>query len=736
MIPLTGYTDRLSARAGEDIAFRISSSGAVPYEARLVRIVCGDPNPAGPGRIEQDLGAVFSGRFPSRIQTHDIGSMAVIEAGAQADGPLTFEAIVWPTLPGRGAQAVLSAFDPVTGAGVALGLDATGAAMVRIGRAGQAPVVVSTGRPLATRQWARIRASLDPATGAVEVGQEALHPPFGRPEVAHAAGAIAPGPLPLAPRWHIAALGVDGTGRSVQHFNGKIEAPAILSGLPGGGLSGDTAALGVIARWDFSRDIPTTTIRDTGPNGLDGRLVNLPARGMTGANWTGREMCWRHAPDQYGAIHFHDTDLADCGWQTDFTFTVPADLKSGVYGMRLTCGAETDTIPFFVPAPRGRRGADLCVLIPTFTYVVYGNFDRPDFNDAYRDHAARLGMGRHFPSDHREYGLSTYNTHSDGSGICHSTHLRPLMTLRPGYLNQVDLAGSGLRHFSADTHLLAWLDAKGIAFDVITDHDLDAEGPAAIADYRAVLTTTHPEYHTGETLDALIAYRNAGGRFCYLGGNGFYWRVARHPEMPQAIEIRRGEGGIRAWASEPGEYFNAFDGAYGGLWRRQGRPPQSVAGVGFSAQGTFEGSHYRLAPAARDPRAAWIFAGVPGPVLGDFGLSGGGAAGFELDRADTRLGTPDHALILARSEGHSDRFVLVHEEQLTHLVTLPGEPARDLIRAEIVFYETPAGGAVFATGSITFCGSLPHNGFDNPVSRMMENVVRRFLDPAPFAMPG
>ena len=127
---------------------------------------------------------------------------------------------------------------------------------------------------------------------------------------------------------------------------------------------------------------------------------------------------------------------------------------------------------------------------------------------------------------------------------------------------------------------------------------------------------------------------------------------------------------------------------------------------------------------------------MTGATIGDFGLSGGGAAGFELDRADVALGTPAPAPILARAEGHTQTFVLVHEEQLTHLKTLPGEPAGDLIRAEIVFFETPAGGAVFSTGSITFCGSLPAMGFENDVSTMMENVVRRFLDPAPFAMPG
>ena len=44
---LTGYADRISVRAGETIAFKISSHGTGPFSASLVRIVCGDPNPAG-----------------------------------------------------------------------------------------------------------------------------------------------------------------------------------------------------------------------------------------------------------------------------------------------------------------------------------------------------------------------------------------------------------------------------------------------------------------------------------------------------------------------------------------------------------------------------------------------------------------------------------------------------------------------------------------------------------------
>jgi hypothetical protein len=62
-------------------------------------------------------------------------------------------------------------------------------------------------------------------------------------------------------------------------------------------------------------------------------------------------------------------------------------------------------------------------------------------------------------------------------------------------------------------------------------------------------------------------------------------------------------------------------------------------------------------------------------------VSGGGAAGFELDRADVALGTPPNALILERSEGHQRHFVVVPEELLTHVTTVTGERSKALIRA-------------------------------------------------------
>ncbi len=482
----------------------------------------------------------------------------------------------------------------------------------------------------------------------------------------------------------------------------------------------------LLAWWDFARGIDTQTVTDRGPRGLAGRLVNVPTRAVRGARWSGAAMDWRSAPRDYAAIHFHEDDLHDCGWDTDFTLTIPQGAQSAAYGLRLRKGDAKDILPFYVIPTRDGPRARVCVLASTFTHQAYANHARGNCDAAMRARMDAWGCPPN-ADDYPVYGRSTYNLHPDGSGIAFSSRLRPTLSIRPGYLTFDDPNGSGLRHFPADSHLHHWLDTRGIAFDVITDEDLDAEGAACIADYPLLITGSHPEYHTPRTLDAIAQFRAQGGNLMYLGGNGFYWRIAHVATLPGLIELRRAEGGIRAWAADAGEYYHQLDGGYGGLWRRNARPPQSIGGVGFSAQGLFTGSYYRRTAASQTEDVAWIFEGVSEEELGNYGLSGGGAAGFELDRADPRLGTPDGTVILARSEDHDDSFVTVPEELLSHLHTLNDETPEALVRAEIVY--TPArdtAGALFATGSITFCGSLNHQQGNNGISRMTENVIRRF----------
>ena len=247
-----------------------------------------------------------------------------------------------------------------------------------------------------------------------------------------------------------------------------------------------------------------------------------------------------------------------------------------------------------------------------------------------------------------------------------------------------------------------------------------------------MLSGSHPEYHSKAMWDAMYAYQQRGGRLMYMGANGWYWRIAFHTEVPGCIEVRRAEDGIRTWIARPGEYYHSFTGEYGGLWRRNGRPPQVIVGTGFSAQGFDISSYYMRQPDSFKKEVAWIFDGIgEDEKIGDFGLIGGGAAGLELDRVDPLLGTPPNTYTLATSEGHTDLYLVVCEELDVNRPNCDGTQD-PLVRADVVFYETANGGAVFSTSSIAWCGSLAHNDHDNNVSRMTENVLRRFADPTPF----
>ena len=66
--PLLGYTDRLSARPGEQVQVKVSSTLEGEFEASLVRIISADPNPAGIGVVVEKIKSDFAGSYPARAQ--------------------------------------------------------------------------------------------------------------------------------------------------------------------------------------------------------------------------------------------------------------------------------------------------------------------------------------------------------------------------------------------------------------------------------------------------------------------------------------------------------------------------------------------------------------------------------------------------------------------------------------------------------------------------------------------
>ena len=234
-------------------------------------------------------------------------------------------------------------------------------------------------------------------------------------------------------------------------------------------------------------------------------------------------------------------------------------------------------------------------------------------------------------------------------------------------------------------------------------------------------------------VDAWEDYLCAGGRGMYLGANGIYWVVSTHPEKPWVMEVRKGETGAKAWQARPGELHHSTTGERGGLWRCRARAPQKIWGTGFTSFGFDHSGYFAADPGCSDAAGLWITDGIgPDEAIGDFGLVGGGAAGWELDRYDRSLGTPPHTMLLAGSVEPQRQLL---RRQRGRVLPAPRDVRREhpYVRADIVYFTTPNGGAMFSTSSISWCGSLSWNDYDNNVSRMMNNVLTQFAkdEPAP-----
>lgn len=743
MHPLLGYVDRWSARPGEALKLHVSSAADTPFQCRFARILCGDPNPRGPGYREIEMPHPLTGTHPGQEQTTHLGSwirLPLVDLRA-AEAGLVVIATIWPTTPTRGRQGLVS-WRGANGAWLSLEID-QGCVVATLGHPGGTSRV-ATGKPLLERAWYDVWMAVDPKSGTMTVGQTPREPHPGFDDAGAMLTLLAFQPVFGPGRGVFAALlAEEAAAPPFGHYNGKLERPTVWASMDtGAALAAQCRPVakvsvpGMIACWDFAIGIPTLDIADIGPHGFAGTVENMPNRAMTGANWSGREHRWTHAPEEWGAIHFHDDDIGDVAWTPSLEIRIPEDWPSGIYAVHLKSEKGVDNVPFVVRPAEAAPRAKVAILLPTVSYHIYGNFVRPGWGRNNRARAIEWGAITHTPDENPELGLSPYNYHSDGSGVSIASMFRPMIDKRVRHFEMIDPAdyGSGCYWINVDSYIVDWLTRKAIPHDVITDHDLHHEGVSLLEPYSLVITCQHPEYHTTEMLDGLEGFIARGGRLMYLGGNGFYWKTVFHKQAPYALEVRRAEGGIRIWGTEVGESYHAFDGSYGGLWRRIGRSAHRLVGNGFSSQGSYLGFPYTANAAIADPRVAFLREGLeaelrPGALLGERGLMGGGAAGHELDRWDPRLGSPRHALVVASAVVDHPQFKPVNEDRLGHLWPAPLE---QLIRADMVFFETPAGGAVFSVGSMNFVGALPIDDYDNLLTRMMTNAVRRFIDPTPF----
>lgn len=768
---LTGYADKFGVHPGDKIRFYVNCDGPANYKAEIVQMINGDTNPRGPGLIEKLVNTKCNREYTGRRQIVYSGSYGYVLNNSQlCPESFTLQCWIWPTTPKthpeywkHGAQGLLTKWSQNKGYGLFINED--GCLELRIN-----DQKISTGAQIRDHAWHFVAATFDAKTGTAIVYHEpqivyALDPEI--PPVQKKIDAkIQHNDVPFVIAGY--TLNKDSSPQAQAsapkgiviggQYNGKIDSPRVCnraltrleietmkagasSGQDERRGSGPTAKLSenIVAAWDFSDGINTIVGKDHGPYRNHASIVNCPIRAMTGYNWSGHNFDWKHTPEEYGSIHFHDDDIDDARWAVDFEWEVPADVKSACYAAKLTTtGGDEDYIPFFVVPRLGTFTSKIAVMIPTISYMAYANEHLANNGGAAELLVYRVPIMQHqnmFLSEHREYGGSIYDTHTDGSGLCLSSRLRPILSIRPKYDHFLMQAPW---QYPADLHLIYWLETMGYKYDVITDEDVNYDGLTRLKGYNVVITGSHPEHNSGPQLDALHDYTQQGGRLMYMGADGWYWVHSYHPAYENLgrgviTEMRRCESGIRTWRADPGEYYHQSTGELGGMWRYRGRYLHSVAGTGMSSEGFDISSYYSRTPESNDPRVSWAFEGIEyDEKLGNFGLVGGGAAGTELDIVDTLLGSPPHTLIVATSAGrHTEGYLLVMEDYGFSQQGIDGTQ-HPRVRSDIAYHETPNGGACFAFSSIAFCGSLPWNEGKNNISKLVGNVLNRFMKDGPL----
>lgn len=751
MLRLVGYSDRLSAAPGDTIRFMVSCDHP-SYRSGLVRLVHGDTNPAGPGFRQVEVPSVIDAERPGKHEDLRPGSYAEIPLPSQpADDAFTFAVFAQPWNPGADEQVIASRGVPYEQSGWALVLAADGGVEFITGSASGDPHRNRIFASAARWQWYQIVVAVDPGRECATVWHRRIDrmPPavpletatFDLPRPVMATSA----PLVLA--------AVAGAGGLMScHFDGKVDEPVLFSRALGGEEVADAADAGrlgrqpdVVGAWDLGAEVAGDAVVDASGHGRHGRVVNMPTRAVTGHNHSGRETCFRLAPQEYGAIHFHRDDLEDAGWAVDFELTVPDDLPSGIYAAWLTAGDDEDYVPFTIRPPRGVARSKVAVLMSTLTYLSYENFTdlgkgtwREDSGYAgnasthpYIDPQVSTDVYRYI-DEHLLYG--PYDRHVDGSGICYGSILRPILTMRPKFRYRVLSAPT---RFAADLYLVDWLEHNQIDVDYVTDHDLHKEGRDLLAPYNVILSSAHHEYWTDAMLDGLQSYLEQGGRFVSISGDTISAVVSIDPLKPHKIECRRW-GTSWPYECPPAERYHSTTGEPGGTWRNRGRGAHRIIGLGTSGAGFDRGSPYQRTPLAQDPRVRFIFDGLdPDELIGDCPSLQlrWGAAGYEFDRHDLELGSPSRTMVLASSNRFNNSHFGMIDDQLWfadgrdgHTVDEPhvaGRPHR-FVRSDITYLEYANGGAVFAAGSIAWRSCLSAYGYDNSVARVTANVLRRF----------
>jgi hypothetical protein len=369
--------------------------------------------------------------------------------------------------------------------------------------------------------------------------------------------------------------------------------------------------------------------------------------------------------------------------------------KSGLYYFH----AETESGKFFsfpwVVAPAS-PASPIAVLASTNTWNAYNNFGGRS------NYINTIGLPD-TPTVNSRQDLSRYTGEITNVWQFSNELYPPLSFDRPEPFNSIPLntqmadpiRGRQSCHLAeAEWRLLGWLEKEGFDYDLYSDAQLHS-GDLDLDAYDVLIVSTHPEYWSRDQYFRVKEWvYQRGGKLMYLGGNGIDCEVEFLDDSRLHIknEVQAPSVGNPYIHPETGALIECR------FQNTTGESPAALLGVVFTEPGIATGAPYQVTDAS-----SWIYDGT-GLRNGDlFGTNSlhercpGGASGHETDKRSGS--TPENMKFAARGLNADEGG------------------------AEVGYYETDSGGAVFSVGSISWGASLP---VDKAVSQITKNVLSRF----------
>lgn len=399
-------------------------------------------------------------------------------------------------------------------------------------------------------------------------------------------------------------------------------------------------------------------------------------------------------------------------WYKAFTFTIPADIQSGLYSLFFNSVQHNKSYSLSLiispnhnaTNPKNKRILVLSSSNNWQTYNIWGgrsryrNFENPSISSL-KQKLWTLGI-RFLPESIKsaikkslgEKAILSVKDHPNAFQFKKLSIKRPHPNCS---IYDQDVYSEFTSHLAAgEWRVLAWLEREGFEYDLISGYELHCN-PAILNNYKTFILSTHSEYWSKEMFSSLKKFYESGGSILNLSGNSIYREIEFFDDGSlRCVSLR-----FNDTAEDESQLIGVrFDmRGYGSCAPFVVKHPEHWAFNGSNLKANDLFAQKSLNHNVKNLKSSFNIDPASSPGLAN--LIGNGGSGWETDKLTTAA--PKDFILLAKGKNKNNGG------------------------ADMIIRETTGKGIIFSASSITFGGSLL---IDRPASMIVKNVLNKALN--------